>query len=185
MPSRVPRYRPLPTPPKGTKSRGFSHCHRPASRYGWVYRLASGHRPIRFLPIREPFCWVHAALNEFGLVVYCCRNSRCLRRRFIGSGGWLDVSKGSEDSCVLVPLVAVIEDDDPLPPGRTPRPGNSIVRCPWCGHRMKPLDGDLHGTDPRKKAPRSTPGPFEPPETRNGRLDLRSQRGPKTNRPRR
>ena len=91
------------------------------------------------MPIRRAFCKVHAIENEFGLVAYFCPSRRCLRRRFVSSGGWLNVKGKPEDTYVYVPLEGVLEDDEDLPPGLTPLTLNSIVNCPWCRTRMRPV----------------------------------------------
>jgi rubredoxin len=89
--------------------------------------------------MRRSFCKIHAIENEFGLVAYRCPSRGCLRRRFISSGGWLDIKGKPEDTYVYVPLEGVLEDDEDLPPGVTATTLNSLVKCPWCGTMMKPV----------------------------------------------
>ena len=104
-------------------------------------RLAKVPGKNRFVHERWPFCRIHAIENEFGLWAYRCPSERCLRRRFIASGGWLNVEAKPEDTYVYVPLEGTLDDE---PVGNEPSKGsvppvNSDVKCPRCGVRMRPL----------------------------------------------
>lgn len=101
-------------------------------------------RGRRFRNFQLPLCELHAIMNDYALVGMECRGSRCRRRRFLASGGWLDFSPESTDSMVFLPLSSLIEDDDGEPT-KKPRPRQVRLlrpKCPWCSKRLSPVRDD-------------------------------------------
>jgi hypothetical protein len=130
--------RPNGTPAKGTHCRYSPRCQRPATRYGWIAKLSKRPGPKHFTHERWPFCEIHARQNAFGLWAFHCLSTNCLRRRFVASGGWLDVKGRPEDIYIYVPNAGILDNEADAPKG-TVLPVNSLLKCPWCGTRLKPV----------------------------------------------
>jgi hypothetical protein len=114
----------------------WAHCRRRAERQSTLYQWREGTK-AQFRAIRHAFCRIHAIENEFGLVAYRCTSKRCLRRRVVASGGWLNTRwSGPEIAYVFIPLEGVLDEESTSV--STPAPLNSMPHCPWCGALLTP-----------------------------------------------
>jgi hypothetical protein len=102
---------------------------------------------FRFRHFQIPLCRIHAIFNDFRLCALECKSNRCRRRRFVDSGGWLNVFPNSPAAMVFLPFEALIEDDDEVKGAHgapAKRPRILIPNCPWCGKSLRVVRGGFY-----------------------------------------